>query len=513
MYEETKQFLDLIFDKNDLVEFRLIKMPGTGDGSIESRSGDDKTKFAYLWGNLAKITSDEFLKEIDEWNNKLYHIFFGPNPRKKIVGVEDRKRGEKSDKQNISECRLLFVDIDAKAGKENLGMDELYDYCLLKIRSLGVPEPSVAVLSGHGYHFYWLLQKSTDVAVLRPYQSGLIDALGADTKCKDSTRILRLPGFLNVKKQPYVKCRIVYINVGIYELNQFDCVKGISGVGCASDSNADRCESENENKSEDNQWLDFRFLNVRAGLIAEHIQPDSGTIDAKIRCVFASNYHESKIDKNPSCSVGMSGKKKGMYHCFACKPELADGWEKGNIIKLIIKRRHDIELATDKTKIKWEKLNDKDLQKRYWDVVHDLEKRFPGFCKLTHGKILYSLSRPGDNANKIISKFFVIPRGPDKEMIAFVSCDGFFYYGDKSSWYIIDILGSIVTTELQDGFYNPKKSLGRPEKFPADDRRKEAILKMMENMYNVYYIRSKLYSREQIEILRDNFWIDTLGVE
>lgn len=499
MYEEAKQFLDLIFDKNDFVEFRLIKMPGIGDGSIESRSEDDKAKFAYLWGNLAKITSDDFLKEIDEWNNKLYHIFFGPNPRKKIP---DRVKGEKSNKQNIVNCKLLFVDIDAKECHENISISELYDYCLLKIRSLGVPEPSVAVLSGHGYHFYWLLQRSTDVAVWQPYQSGLIDALGADTKCKDSTRILRLPGFLNVKKQPYVKCKIVNVNAdGIYDLNQFDCIK-IVDIG---DDVNDGCESE------DSQWLNFRFLNVRNALVAEHIQSDSGVIDAKICCVFAPNYHESKVDRNPSCSVGISGKKKGLYHCFACKPELAIGWEKGNIIKLIIKRRHDIEFATGKTKILWESLKDKDLQERYWKVVHDLEKRFPGFCKLTYGKILYSLSRPGDNANKIIKKFFVIPRGIDKELIAFASCDGFFYYGDKSSWYITDILGSIVTIELQDGFYKPKKSLGKPEKFPADDRRKDAVLKMMENMQNVYYIRSKLYSREQIELLMDNFWVDALG--
>lgn len=64
--------------------------------------------------------------------------------------------------------------------------------------------PSIAVGTGNGWHFYWVLKEPEEInSKSRPYFRGILDgiatALGGDRACKDLARVFRVPGTNNVK--------------------------------------------------------------------------------------------------------------------------------------------------------------------------------------------------------------------------------------------------------------------------------------------------------------------------
>ncbi len=80
---------------------------------------------------------------------------------------------------------------------------------LAKLKASGLPQPSITVLSGHGVHFYWRLNKPiTNLARWTAIQKRLIQLLGSDPAIHDPARVMRVPGFLNVNGDTPVACRI-----------------------------------------------------------------------------------------------------------------------------------------------------------------------------------------------------------------------------------------------------------------------------------------------------------------
>jgi hypothetical protein len=73
-----------------------------------------------------------------------------------------------------------------------------------------LPEPTLVIVSGHGVHAYWrLVEVVNDLAEWSQLQRLLISALDSDKSIHNPERIMRLPGFLNVKREPHVACAIV----------------------------------------------------------------------------------------------------------------------------------------------------------------------------------------------------------------------------------------------------------------------------------------------------------------
>jgi hypothetical protein len=76
-----------------------------------------------------------------------------------------------------------------------------------------VPAPSICVSSGHGAHLYWLLDEPYEFSNQRDQQRlesllrNFYREIGSDTT-QDVTRLLRLPGFKNVKRAA-VPCLLV----------------------------------------------------------------------------------------------------------------------------------------------------------------------------------------------------------------------------------------------------------------------------------------------------------------
>ena len=88
-------------------------------------------------------------------------------------------------KREINACRAFFVEWD----------DRPIAWQLNAWRELGLPEPSLIVLSGgKSAHCYWLLEQPIAQQEWAPLQAELIAYAGGDPHCKDASRVMRLPG-------------------------------------------------------------------------------------------------------------------------------------------------------------------------------------------------------------------------------------------------------------------------------------------------------------------------------
>lgn len=95
-------------------------------------------------------------------------------------------RGRKSD--NVQQVRALFVDLDGAP---------------LEPVTLGPLAPNVTVESSPGrYHAYWLTDDCA-LEAFKPIQQALAARFAADPKVCDLPRVMRVPGFLHRKGEPF----------------------------------------------------------------------------------------------------------------------------------------------------------------------------------------------------------------------------------------------------------------------------------------------------------------------
>ncbi|MBY2913978.1 AAA family ATPase [Rhizobium leguminosarum] len=117
---------------------------------------------------------------------------------------------DKLDKGAISAIRAVHVDVDP-ADEQNPDMavrrahsaaERLRLRALIDALGAGPLPPSVTVDSGNGVYPIWLLSKKLDAAEWRAeieaQNLGIAEALGGDRPARDISRILRLPGTMNI---------------------------------------------------------------------------------------------------------------------------------------------------------------------------------------------------------------------------------------------------------------------------------------------------------------------------
>jgi len=179
LYDQLTLFGAALFDPADIIEVRLIHR--------------DKGREAPPAQSRWCLPNDlpEMADELAERNADGFGIYAGANPRKDF--------GSKGD-LGVLKARTLFADFDAT------DIDDAVD----RIQIARLPAPTLVVSSGHGIHTYWRLS----IAVLNlpawsNIQRDLIAALGSDPTIHNPERVMRLPGFLNNKRDPAVTCEIV----------------------------------------------------------------------------------------------------------------------------------------------------------------------------------------------------------------------------------------------------------------------------------------------------------------
>lgn len=134
------------------------------------------------------------------------HIYFG-------VMTRSRKRGRIEDTKKTNALWFDFDDVASYAEIEYI----------LNMRNL--PEPSMIVNSGHGYHLYYLLDKPAG-AEIKAVLDEFVKVTGADSNSSDLARIMRLPDTMNVKEDP-VKCELMTTSKNIYNLNEIADLLGV----------------------------------------------------------------------------------------------------------------------------------------------------------------------------------------------------------------------------------------------------------------------------------------------
>lgn len=99
----------------------------------------------------------------------------------------------------LASLRALYVDLDQSLTAHNLSD---WPSVVEAVEDLGLPRPSLVVLSGRGLHLYWALEPlpARALPVWQACEHELaarLQALGADRSATDCTRVLRLAGTLN----------------------------------------------------------------------------------------------------------------------------------------------------------------------------------------------------------------------------------------------------------------------------------------------------------------------------
>ncbi|MFM9089452.1 MAG: hypothetical protein ACKOPT_15215, partial [Cyanobium sp.] len=106
-------------------------------------------------------------------------------------------------KAAITACRAFFMEWD----------DKPIDWQMRAWRELGLPEPSLIVLSGgKSAHCYWVLEQPIPPEQWEPLQAQLIAHAGADPHCKDACRVMRLPGSWYVDAQGQATARVELVH-------------------------------------------------------------------------------------------------------------------------------------------------------------------------------------------------------------------------------------------------------------------------------------------------------------
>jgi P4 family phage/plasmid primase-like protien len=127
-----------------------------------------------------------------------------------------RKRGKNSD---VEAFVSLWIDVDFH-GDEAAIRDSFQK--TIKVFDEAGLHPSVIIESGHGLHAYWLLDRPYPVAKARPCCAGLQDTFKIADAQNDPSRVLRMPGTVNLKdvRNPST-CRVVEATWKRYPLEAF----------------------------------------------------------------------------------------------------------------------------------------------------------------------------------------------------------------------------------------------------------------------------------------------------
>lgn len=152
-------------------------------------------------------------RELTYYNQKcVENIHFGVNPR-----YRSPKRAGKN--EDVSHYVALWADVDFNGNEE--GVRKQFTDAMEFLKSKGLP-PSCIIESGHGHHAYWFLDQIYPVQEARPCCAGIQDVMKIADPIHDPRRLLRLPGFANLKdpKNP-VWCRVVEASWARYSLEKF----------------------------------------------------------------------------------------------------------------------------------------------------------------------------------------------------------------------------------------------------------------------------------------------------
>lgn len=116
--------------------------------------------------------------------------------------------------ENLKELHLIFVDLDIY--RVNLAKSQAYEAVMYYVSDNIIPSPTYIIDSGNGFYLLWKIKPVPYMALplwkaIEDLFCNRLKELGADSKCTDPTRILRIPKSINGKCNKTVE---IYENWG-----------------------------------------------------------------------------------------------------------------------------------------------------------------------------------------------------------------------------------------------------------------------------------------------------------
>ncbi len=115
---------------------------------------------------------------------------------------------------DITACRAFFAEWD----------DRPKDWQVTAWQEFNLPEPTIQVdTGGKSIHNYWVLSEPVSSETWKPIQTRLLDYLEADTKLKNPSRVMRLPGAMHMDKNgtPDGRTDIIHTSDNHYTVEEF----------------------------------------------------------------------------------------------------------------------------------------------------------------------------------------------------------------------------------------------------------------------------------------------------
>ncbi len=147
-----------------------------------------------IWGSLDDGETPDVLADFNRRGAGVYVTVNELNHGQPMLGADVVSRLAR----HVTRIRALFIDCDGAIPDLSL-----------------IPEPSFAVRSARGPHFYW--RTSMPVEQFKPAQRRLADVLGTDIAVNDPCRVMRLPGFYHRKQDPFL-VKMSELHTGEYSI-------------------------------------------------------------------------------------------------------------------------------------------------------------------------------------------------------------------------------------------------------------------------------------------------------
>lgn len=169
---------------------------------------------------------------IEKWNGKRNCYFSVAEP----IEPEDKK----CERENVEAVHWLHVDIDAAAGDLLAELERIKSLVTTKLPN-GALKPTVVIYSGGGYQAFWRLAEPVPIhgnleaaEQIARYNRQLEVMFGGDS-CHDVSRIMRLPGTMNIpnarkvaKGRVPVEAKVVTFTKSSYHLSEFTAAADVS---------------------------------------------------------------------------------------------------------------------------------------------------------------------------------------------------------------------------------------------------------------------------------------------
>jgi putative DNA primase/helicase len=197
--EESWHFVKELWAKADptwLVEIDLLQYRPT-------QENPDDQRMRGVFYTVAQTLHDwpQIFNVLEGFNRtQVENVHHAVNPRFQ----KPKKLGKNTD---VSHYVAVWIDLDFKGNETGIRKHFAETVELLKAQNL---EPSAIIESGRGLHGYWFFDMPYPASDARPVCAGIQDFFQLSDTVHDPRRVLRMPGFINLKEPKDPKwCRVV----------------------------------------------------------------------------------------------------------------------------------------------------------------------------------------------------------------------------------------------------------------------------------------------------------------